>query len=745
MVNHTGIIQDKNMNCSACVSPKYACEEDDGPFKWSTLIQGIILSANLVGFLAIQYPGERWIQRRSPKWVFSFAVLTNIFCVYMTPLVAKNSLVGLILLRILSGIGGGVVFPIAHVLILNWAPSDELFVLMNIVQSGTLVGGVLFTWLSGGIIYYLTWEYVFYIEGTLAVIWLILWLIFAADSPVKARFISELEREYLSLTVPTIRSRQLTMREVHEYRKTPWKIVLSSPPYLAILFAQIFSEWSWTLLQLDLPTYINYHLGFHIVNNAFLTSIPFISIVAVRVLIAILTSFGVSIIYGLKVNFHLVLINMVNHTGIIQDKNMNCSACVSPKYACEEDDGPFKWSTLIQGIILSANLVGFLAIQYPGERWIQRRSPKWVFSFAVLTNIFCVYMTPLVAKNSLVGLILLRILSGIGGGVVFPIAHVLILNWAPSDELFVLMNIVQSGTLVGGVLFTWLSGGIIYYLTWEYVFYIEGTLAVIWLILWLIFAADSPVKARFISELEREYLSLTVPTIRSRQLTMREVHEYRKTPWKIVLSSPPYLAILFAQIFSEWSWTLLQLDLPTYINYHLGFHIVNNAFLTSIPFICMFIFGIIFNNAIQKCISKQKIKVVTARKVATSIASLIPMCCFLALGFIDCKKWYINMALISIAMAAMAAMYSGFISNHFDIAPLFGGTLLNVSKSVAAFCALEVPILVGYLITDDYSIKSWRIVFWVASVLHFLQFLVFVAFASGDIQAWNNLGQEDEM
>lgn len=55
--------------------------------------------------------------------------------------------------------------------------------------------------ISGLIAGNLGWEAVFYIEGGLAMIWLVFWVICSADTPQQARFISQEERDYITTSL----------------------------------------------------------------------------------------------------------------------------------------------------------------------------------------------------------------------------------------------------------------------------------------------------------------------------------------------------------------------------------------------------------------------------------------------------------------------------------------------------------------------------------------------------------------
>jgi len=67
----------------------------------------------------------------------------------------------------------------------QWAHKTERSRLISITLSGSWIGNVSY------------WPSIFYILGTVGIIWTLLWIIFASDSPETNRFISNKERDYI--------------------------------------------------------------------------------------------------------------------------------------------------------------------------------------------------------------------------------------------------------------------------------------------------------------------------------------------------------------------------------------------------------------------------------------------------------------------------------------------------------------------------------------------------------------------
>jgi len=91
-----------------------------------------------------------------------------------------------------------------------------------------------------------------------------------------------------------------------------------------------------------------------------------------------------------------------------------------------------------------------------------------------------------------------------------------------------------------------------------------------------------------------------------------------------------------------------------------------------------------------------KITTTVARKTATSICTLIPGVCLLVLCYIGCRH-YEAVSVMSVGIVAMGSMFSGFLSNHIDIAPNFAGTLVALTNTAATLPGIVVPLFVGFV------------------------------------------------
>lgn len=59
------------------------------------------------------------------------------------------------------------------------------------------------------------------------------------------------------------------------------------------------------------------------------------------------------------------------------------------------------------------------------------------------------------------------------------------------------------------------------------------------------------------------------------------------------------------------------------------------------------------------------------------------------------------MFLLTAALGLNAGIFSGFLTNHLDLAPNFAGTLMGISSTFGNVSAILGPMLVGFIVTDS--------------------------------------------
>ncbi len=139
--------------------------------------------------LAVFIPASGWMADRfGARNVFRIAIL--VFTLGSVLCGAAQSLPGLVLFRVLQGIGGAMMVPVGRLLLLRNVPKSELIAAMAWLTTPALIGPVVGPPLGGFITTYFSWRLIFDINIPMGVAGIILVTVFVDDvrEPTEARF-----------------------------------------------------------------------------------------------------------------------------------------------------------------------------------------------------------------------------------------------------------------------------------------------------------------------------------------------------------------------------------------------------------------------------------------------------------------------------------------------------------------------------------------------------------------------------
>lgn len=77
--------------------------------------------------------------------------------------------------------------------------------------------------------------------------------------------------------------------------------------------------------------------------------------------------------------------------------------------------------------------------------------------------------------------------------------------------------------------------------------------------------------------------------------------------------------------------------------------------------------------------------------------------------------------------------------NHCDIARNHAAILMGITNTVANLCGFIAPWVAGLIINENPSLENWRLVFFIAAGVYFVEAVIYNIFASSTEQPWNSL------
>ncbi|XP_054836407.1 sialin isoform X1 [Eublepharis macularius] len=447
-----------------------------------------------------------------------------------------------------------------------------------------------------------------------------------------------------------------------------------------------------------------------------------------RYSLAVWAFFGFFLLYALRVNLSVALVDMVESNATLT-KNTTSKTCVAhsstPVVLRNTTGKKYDWSADTQGWILGSFFYGYIITQIPGGYLACRVGGKLLMGFGVLCTAVFTLFTPLAADLGVGYLIAVRALEGLGEGVTFPAMHVMWSSWAPPLERSKLLSISYAGAQLGTVVSLPLSGLISFYMDWIYVFYIFGSLGVLWFLFWIWMVSDTPETHKRISLAEKEYILSAL----SDQLSTQ-----KSVPWTAMLTSLPLWAIVVAHFSYNWTFYTLLTLLPTYMKEILKFDVQENGFLSALPYFGCWLCIIVSGQVADYLREKQNMSTLCVRRTFTLIGMIGPAVFLVAAGFIGCN-YELAVAFVTISTTLGGFSTSGYSINHLDIAPSYAGILLGITNSFATIPGMVGP-LVAKELTHNNTVGEWQIVFYIAATINLFGAIFFACFSSGEVQDW---------
>ncbi|CAG7832457.1 unnamed protein product [Allacma fusca] len=465
----------------------------------------------------------------------------------------------------------------------------------------------------------------------------------------------------------------------------------------------------------------------------------------VRHTVALMAFFGSIISYCMRINLSMAIVDMTYDNGTSDDSSDSADSCPvdDSGNSTTTSTGEFPWSSSDKGLILGAFFWGYVVAHIPAGNLAEKYGAKWVFGIGILITAIFQLLTPVITRwggddYSMTAIIVLRVIQGLGEGVTPPATHALLAQWAPPFERSKMGSFVYAGNQGGTMCAMIISGAIInadFLGGWPGVFYTFGILALVWLAAWSYLVHSKPSQHPRISQEELQYIQGSM----SGQTTTKRM----STPWKQILRSRAVWAIVAAQLGNGWGLYTLLTYMPTYMSSVLHFDIKDNSLLSALPYFCMLSAALITSWVADMLRTKRIFSTTNTRRLFNCIGHWGPAVALIGAAYTGCDK-VLTVVLLTVTVALSGTVGAGYQINHIDIAPNHAGTLMGFCNGISNLAGIAAPYVAGLITTDESSLASWRIVFFLASGIYFLDNLIYVIFVSGQEQPWNRPPEETQ-
>uniref|UniRef100_U5ERG1 Sialin n=1 Tax=Corethrella appendiculata TaxID=1370023 RepID=U5ERG1_9DIPT len=441
-----------------------------------------------------------------------------------------------------------------------------------------------------------------------------------------------------------------------------------------------------------------------------------------RFVVVMMVFLGFFNVYSLSVNLSVAIVAMTE----TRNSTLENGTVISEKL--------FDWDSKQQGLILSSFFYGYICTMFAGGFLATKFGANYIFATGIGVTALLTLATPVAASSSLYLLLAIRIIEGVFEGVTFPCVHAIWSKWAPPNERSSMVTIGYAGNYAGTVIAYPMSGMLATTYGWESVFYVFGSMAVVWLLLFLLLISESPEKDWLISDGEKKYI---MTSLKQNDGNNKKL----KIPWKSMFSSPAVWAIVCAQFSENWGFYTLLTQLPTMLNDTIGYNLGKTGLLSALPYLTMGVLLGMSGFIADWLQNKGYLTTTQVRRYFNCVAFIAQTMFMVLAGYMQDPAAMMTSMTIGIGLGAFA--WTGFAVNHLDIAPQYAGLLMGITNTFGTIPGIVSPMITGHIVQNRLS-SEWRNVLFIAAGIYLFGCIVYWFWASGEVQDWAKENKSDD-
>ncbi|VEN35354.1 unnamed protein product [Callosobruchus maculatus] len=389
-----------------------------------------------------------------------------------------------------------------------------------------------------------------------------------------------------------------------------------------------------------------------------------------------------------------------------------------------------------QSVVLSAFFWGYVVLQIPAAMAGKKLGAKWLLvGMATVDSVSCLLVPVSAEYLGSNGVIVCRVAQGLAQGGISPMLHMLLGHWAPPSERSVMGSFAYSGSVFGNIIALPLTGLICSSCWgWPAAFFAFGALGLLWVIAWTLLGADRPGLHRGITSCEKKYIESSLG---------HTEHQEHKTPWRRILRSMPFWAVTVSFVGANWGSSVLQTQTPTYLYKILDYDIKSNSLLSAAPYVAMLVGSFLLSVICDWLINRQIVSRIAARKIFSTIGTILPAMSLTAIGFIPKEEATLSVVILILNGAFQSGGFCGYQVNHMDLSPNHCGVLMGITNGTTSVFSIISPLIVQFIVTDQRNQRMWMTIFITTACVYLATDLFYLIFGSADVQPWNDQGEDD--
>ncbi len=349
-------------------------------------------------------------------------------------------------------------------------------------------------------------------------------------------------------------------------------------------------------------------------------------------------------------------------------------------------------STSQLGWVFSAFGWAYLALQVSGGWFSDRFGAR--LTLTVCGVIWASATILMGVVGSFAGLIVARVILGLGEGATFPTATRALSDWASAGSRAYVQGITHAFARFGNAITPPLVAWLIKLSSWRESFVILGVVSMAWAGVWWLYFKDDPGQHRGTTAQQRQ----TLTSYATRMAKKRE-----PIPWATLsLRMLPVTMVYFCYGWTLW---LYLTWLPSFFLHNYKLDLKHSAISSSE----VYIFGAV-GNVVGGLVSDYVLRRTGDRNKARRNLVVIGFLLSLVFMLPVLKFHEVNLVAICLAVAFFFAEFTigPFWAIPMDIAPRFSGSASGLMNIGSALAAAVSPLVAGYVIQKT---NNWDLPF----------------------------------
>ncbi len=352
------------------------------------------------------------------------------------------------------------------------------------------------------------------------------------------------------------------------------------------------------------------------------------------------------------------------------------------------------------GLVFSAFLVGYALLQIPGGMIADRWGGRKVLALAFLGFSLFTALTPL-GQSTFMLLLTMRFFVGAFESVTMPVLTSLNSRWIPRSEFGRAQTLSLSGITIGQMIAYPLTTWIILHWSWQMVFYVNAALGIIWAVVWLWYATDTPETHPRVTPAERAYITSQLPPKSATPLPLRAVF----TSGSLLVLSLSYMC------FAYMGWMFL-FWFPDYLVEGRGFSLTMMGTIGVAVHGAGFV-GILSGGAISDRLLRAGWSPQFARVRFPGIGVSLSLPFLVAATQVQSPTLCVMFLVMFYFFFATAI--AGYTTVALEFNPQFAGSIFGMISMLGSFAGILGPMTAGFMLSQ--SDGNWTLPFLAAAAV----------------------------